>query len=629
MNRARLLAAGATRWPWGALLILLAGGLAYANSFAGEFMLDDSRSIGENLAAINSLWPPQKILGSPLFITRPVVGYSLAISYALTGLDVWGYHLLNLAIHLAAGLVLWALARRSLRLAWRDEDADPTTDRLALLVALLWTVHPLQTQAVTYIIQRTEALMGLFYFLTILCALRSTTRGRLWSCAAIFACALGMGSKQVMVTAPITVLLFDRTLVAGSFGRALRTRWGLYLGLASTWSILAITLHFAPSTLGAGFHQATVTPWQYARTQPEVILHYLRLCFWPYPQCLDDMWPVATRVWQVLPGAVILTAGLVATLWALRRKPALGLLGACFFLFLAPSSSIVPIEDLSFEHRMYLALAPIVMLAVLFFHAGLTRLSEKAKKQTPRLGWLVKWGVATAVVLSCLLATRARNRDYDDQITMWAGVVRLRPWNFRAHNNLGLGLRAVNLHQVAETQFREAVRLSPNCWYALYNLGVSVEMRGALEEAVGYYERTLKHNNYQPAHSKLTNALNTIGLNRRQAGRLDEAAGFFLRAIGTDPRFWQSHYNLGLVLSQQGSYGPALAAFRETLRLNPGYKEAGNQAAWAAYHAGRDMACAGDPQGAKARYREALEFVPNYADARSALQEKSPPPCGR
>ncbi|HEX7598031.1 MAG TPA: tetratricopeptide repeat protein, partial [Polyangia bacterium] len=451
----------------------------------------------------------------------------------------------------------------------------------------------------------------------------------LWSCAAVLACALGMGSKQVMVTAPITVLLFDRSLVAGSLGRALRTRWGLYLGLASTWSILAITLHFAPNTLGAGFHQATVTPWQYARTQPEVILHYLRLCFWPHPQCLDDLWPVATQVRQVLPGAVILAAGLVATLWALLRKPALGLLGACFFLFLAPSSSIVPIEDLSFEHRMYLALAPIIMLSVLGVRVVLNRLDRLLVEKPKTLGRLTKVSIAAAAVVACLLATRARNRDYDDQITMWAGVVRLRPWNFRAHNNLGLGLRAVNLHQVAETHFREAVRLHPNCWYALYNLGVSVEMRGALEESIGYYERTLRNNNYQPAQSKLTNALNNIGLNRRQAGRLDEAAGFFRRAIGTDVRFWQAHYNLGLVLSQQGSYGPAITAFRETLRLNPSHREAANQAAWAAYHAGRDRSCAGDAQGGKARYREALEFVPNYADARSALQEQTPLSCGR
>jgi tetratricopeptide (TPR) repeat protein len=613
---------GYLRLPWAVVLIVVVGGLAYANSFAGEFMLDDSRSISDNVAAIHSLWPPQKIFSSPLFVTRPVVGYSLALSYALSGLQVWGYHLINLAIHLAAGLVLWAILIETFPLVKGGAERAG----MAVLVALLWTVHPLQTQAVTYIIQRTEALMGLFYLLTILFAARAATRGRLWAWAAVGACALGMGSKQVMVTAPLVVLLYDRAFIAGSFRRALRTRWGLYLGLASTWNILFITLHFAPTTLGAGFSQSTIGPWAYARTQPEVILHYLRLCFWPYPQCLDDMWPVATKVWQVLPAAMFLLVGLVLTAWALARRPVLGFLGACFFLFLSPSSSIVPIEDLAFEHRMYLALAPIIILVVLASQAGLNWLVEKTKG--PWLLRTAKYGIAPAIVLACLFTTMARNRDYHDQITMWSKVVKLRPWNFRAHNNLGLGLRAANLQQPAEIEFREAVRLHPNCWYALYNLGISLELRGAHEEAVACYERTLQNNkSYTPAQGKLTNALNNIGLARRQAGRLDESAGLFRRAIGHDAGFWQAHYNLGLVLSQKGNYDPAIAEFRETLRLNPSHLEAGKQAAWAAYHAGQERACAADSAGAMVRYREALSFVPGYADALAALQ--APAYCDR
>jgi tetratricopeptide (TPR) repeat protein len=327
------------------------------------------------------------------------------------------------------------------------------------------------------------------------------------------------------------------------------------------------------------------------------------------------MWPVANKASEILPGAVFLLLALASTLWALRRRPVLGFLGACFFLFLGPSSSFIPIEDLAFEHRMYLALAPVMALIVLAGRALVARRATRLR--------VVAGMVAVAAVLGCMGRTMARNLDYNDQIRMWSGVVARRPWNFRAHNNLGLGLRAVGRHAEAEQHFREAVQLSPSCWYALFNLGLAMELHNDWAQASAYFERSrLSNADYPPVHGKLTNALNNFGLELRSKQQLDAAAAQFRKALGYEPDYWQAHYNLGLVLSQQGLYRLAIAQFRETLRLNPGYAEAKNQGAWAAYQEGLALAARGNREAALSAYRETLSFVPTHADALRGLEQE-------
>src|ERR1035438_6675615 len=236
--------------PWVAAgLIALAVLAAYANSFSGAFVLDDASSIAGN-PTIRHLWP----LGGPLSpphgrgLTvdgRPILNISLAINYALSGIHPWSYHALNLLIHGLAGLTLFGVVRRTLdRLGMPADSA-----LLALCAAFLWTLHPLQTESVTYVIQRAESLMGLFYLLTLYCFIRyadrtprsdaSSNAGKtapvLWAVFSVLACLLGMATKEVMVTAPVMVFLYDRTFFSGSFAQAWRRHRRLYAGLACTW----------------------------------------------------------------------------------------------------------------------------------------------------------------------------------------------------------------------------------------------------------------------------------------------------------------------------------------------------------------------------------------------------------
>jgi len=269
-------------------IVVLAALAAYHNSFSGPFFFDDTSAITANstIRHFESAFSP-----SPKNATfgRPLINLSFALNYALGGMKVWGYHALNLLIHTLAGLTLFGIVRRTLasRLATRGFQISnlkskivespataqseisnlrfemPQATLLALAVAVIWVVHPLQTEAVTYISQRAESLMGLFYLLTLYCFVRSTkvekskvqsleSKGTptsssqlstlssgLWLSGSVLACLLGVMSKEIIVTAPVMVLLYDRTFVAGSFREAWRQRWRYYLGLAGTWLLLA------------------------------------------------------------------------------------------------------------------------------------------------------------------------------------------------------------------------------------------------------------------------------------------------------------------------------------------------------------------------------------------------------
>jgi hypothetical protein len=253
------------------LLLIGVGLVAYFNSFEGTFLLDDKFRIVNN-PQIRQLWPPS---GGMVQSTRPILELTLALNYAIGGLNPWGYHAFNLAVHVLAGLLLFGIVRRMLESDNLRARYGAASRWLAVVVATIWLVHPLQTESVTYIIQRAESLMGLFFLLTLYCGIRAcgSPRPLRWSIAAVIACALGMGSKEVMVSAPILMLLYDRTFIAKSFRDAWQERRGLYVGLAATWLVLVASLANGPADETQVYMVAGINPWSYALTQCQVIAH--------------------------------------------------------------------------------------------------------------------------------------------------------------------------------------------------------------------------------------------------------------------------------------------------------------------------------------------------------------------
>lgn len=628
----------------GAILVLAALA-AYHNSFSGPLLYDDVPAIKDN-PTIRQLWPLSTVLSPPndSGITvngRPLVNLSLAINYAIGGTEVFGYHVFNLTIHILAGLALFGLVRRSLELPSLRERFGPgdASLPLAFTIALLWTLHPLQTESVTYIIQRAESLVGLFYLLTFYCFVRSLTspRGTLWQILTVLACLFGMASKEVMASAPLLVLLYDRALGSGTFRDAWQRHQRLYLGLAATWIPFAWLVASTGSRGGtAGFGVGGISSWDYALTSSLAIGKYLKLIFWPHPLVFDYGTAIEQELLPVLPQSILIVTLVAATFYALARRPALGFLGMWFFAILGPSSSFIPIaSEPMAEHRMYLPLAAALTLVVL---GSVQRLGRSAV--------MVFLGVAIAAGV----LTVQRNEDYRDELSLWRDTQLKYPSNARGHNNVGEILFRQEKHDEAVACFREAVRLLPNYIDALNNLGNTLSQQGKATEALPYLHLALRlRPNYGETYNNLGNAFyqlkqradavfhyrealrvkpgyadahNNLGVVLGELGLHDEAITHYLQALALKKDYVDAHYNYGNSLNQTGRTTEALARFEETLRLKPSHPEALNNLGSILFQQGKI------PE-AKVYYQTALRYKPDYADAHNNLgvslfQENNP-----
>jgi len=524
-------------------LLVIVGLLAYHNSFRDGFVFDDERYIVKN-PRIQQLWPPWEIITES---SRPVVLLSLAANYALGGLNPWGYHLFNVAVHILAALTLYAVVRRTFATGVLPSDWDESAPWLAGMVSLIWLVHPLQTESVTYVIQRGESLMGLFYLLTLYCAIRGSglSRSRWWQVGAVACCALGMATKPVMVTAPVVVLLYDRVFLARSWHAVVEQRWRLHAGLAATWLTLPLLLANGSSEWkhSAGFGFGGMSSLQYALTQPGVILHYLRLAFWPRPLCFDYGWqygwPAAQSIGDALPALIVLGGLLVATAWAWRHKPALGFLGVCFFVLLAPTSSFVPVADLVVEHRMYLPLAAVVVVVIVGVFA-LERNLVRAGRNTRRM---LEWVAGGTIVLLLTALTIQRNRDYRSDLAIWQDTVAKCPDNPRAHHNLGMELGRAGRNREEVEQYIQALWLKPDYADAHYHLGAAAWEAGDRLVAIEHWQQTLRIKpDYVEAQCSLALAL-------EQTGKVREAIGHYEQALRIKPDYAEALNNLAWLLA--------------------------------------------------------------------------------
>ncbi|MBU0717341.1 MAG: tetratricopeptide repeat protein [Planctomycetes bacterium] len=636
---------------WGLpLLIVAAGIIAYWNSLDGAFVFDDAQNIVTN-EQIHRLWRLSEVLGG----RRSVVDLTLAINYAVGRLDVRGYHIVNLAIHVLAGMTLFGIVRRTLRgkrLLHRFGQASPW---LALATALIWVVHPLQTQSVSYIIQRAESLMGLFYLLVLYCVIRGATSPRrsLWYGAAVVACGLGMGSKGVMVTAPVLVLLYDRVFLAESLGEVRRRRWALYVGLAATWGILAacgvITGVLDPTAdpdATVGFSYKGVSPLAYALTQPGVILHYLALTFWPRGQCIDYGWPVAQTARAIAWPMIIILPLLLGTLGSLYRWRPISFLGVWFFLILAPTSSFIPITDLAFEHRMYLPLAAVVSLMTITGYQALRFLSGRTGVSARATRGLTIVLVA-GVVVALGSGTIRRNQVYRSGVALWTDTIAHCPDNPRGYVNLAVEYNNIGKDMNDQGRFNEAIdvlekacRTEPRLVGPHYNLGNALKAGGRLDDAIQAYRRAIEiEPDHTQAHYNLGHALlqtgdlagaidhhraatqidpefadafTALGVGLLRQQQLAEAVDAFQTALRLKPNDAMIHTNLGHALLTQGRVAEALTQYYEALRLDPRDPNAH-------YHIGMALGAQGRINEAIERFQEALRIQPNHVPAQQAL----------
>jgi protein O-mannosyl-transferase len=384
-----------------------------------------------------------------------------------------------------------------------------------------------------------------------------------WLTLSWLACLFGMATKEVMVSAPVIVLLYDRTFIAGSFREALRRRWRQHAALAGTWVLLAclvVANGNRGGTAGAGIG---VSWWAYALTQFPAILRYLGLALWPSPLVFDYGVQWVRHPWSVLPCAVAVAVLLAGTAWFASRKPAdvkpgseeragwrraLGFAGVFFFAILAPTSLVPGNRQTMADHRMYLALAPIVVAVVCAIHARFGRRS--------RIAFL-------CLALAAGWATARRNEDYQSNFAIWGDTVAKCPDNLFARNNFGVALAEAGNSAGAMGQFRAAIALSPQSVEARTNLGGLLMEAGKADEGIAQFREALKlEPSFFGVHDNLGTAL-------FQTGKLADAADQYEQALRLEPGNAEVHYKLGLVLRALGRPAEAEAQFKEASRLDP------------------------------------------------------------
>lgn len=555
--------------------LLLLTAAAYARGMNGDFQFDDPHTVQLNRGIRH---PGSFITISSLVAAihgrRVLTDLTFALNRSAAGPDPFSFHATNLAIHLAATLLVFFFTRRVLSLAGAAGG-----DFLALIVTALFALHPLQTQAVIYISQRAESLSSALYLGSLLLLLRAEKRGFRAAGAALYFVsfilfALGLSAKVIVATLPVAYLLIG--VLPGP--QDLLARPAKRSALAAPFFAYALATSFLTVTglkgEDAGFLIPFMPPGRYFLTQWHVVATYLRLLFWPTGQNVDWDFPVA----QGLADPAVLGSGFLLLLlltgagilfWRGRlrsdragmacRTAAFGV--AWFFLLLSPTSSVVPLADVLMEHRMYLASWGIFLAAAVLAAGAVERLTAHGRP------------VLLAGTLACLcavlaFATYLRVGLWQSKQTLWSDCVAKSPRKARAHLGLGNGLGKVGKYPQAVEEFRAALELAKGDprWIRQEirgKLATALLYLGRADEAVVAVQAGLAED---PKDANLLGLLAMAHLQRRSFPAA-EAAARDSAATAKEPA--ASLQILGMVLAAKGDRPGATAVFEQAVHLDP------------------------------------------------------------
>lgn len=512
-------------------LIMLAGFLAYSNTFSVPFHFDDNPGIVQNpvIRDLRNFMDPSSASGYHNIFKDRYVGFlSFALNYRLHGLDVAGYHIVNLAVHILNALLVYWLVIVTFQTPFfvrrgpaHGSDHSQPAALIALFSALLFVSHPVQTQAVTYIVQRFTSLAALFYLCSLvlyihwrIAPVRTQRTGpparfpfsasRLPSfCryAASVACSLlAMKTKEIAFTLPVVIALYEFLFFEGRMSK--RVLWLVPLFL--TMLIVPLSLLSGETSidglLGAMDNVtrsgSALSRGDYLITQFRVIVTYLRLLILPVNQYLEYDYPASH---SFLEPAVLLSFLLLVSIFGLGvyllrrsrftnpvlRLSAFGIFW--FFITLSVESSIIPISGIIFEHRCYLP-------SVGFFAAVTASLFSapaalRRERVIPHAALIVISALGVAVLMG---AAYARNRIWKDEVRLWENVLQGNPDNPRAYNNLGIAYAAKKEYGQAIENYRKAIELNPRNTLAYINLGNAYDDMGAGERALEAYDAAIQ-----------------------------------------------------------------------------------------------------------------------------------------
>jgi protein O-mannosyl-transferase len=617
------------------LFIALVAFLAYSNSFHVPFSFDDVINIVENpdIRDGRLLTGPLKQYHEKLrYETRYIGFFTFALNYKFHGLQVAGYHIVNFVIHLFNALLVYLFVLYTFRTPFLNKSAlKDYAGFIAFFSALLFAVHPLNTQAVTYIVQRLTSLAAFFYLLSVVFYIKwrlmqkdadysepdtgdkkgalHFIRLLLYS-ASVLSAVLAMKTKEMSFTLPFMIMLYEFFFFDGSIRKRLLHLTPLIL----TGLIIPFSVINAGNRSGAVFSniegaarlQTEISRWDYLFTQFRVVMTYLRLLIFPAKQNFDYDYPVYHSFFEP---AVFLSflfllsiCGTGIYLWLRYRNKSpytriisFGIFW--FFIALSVESSLLPIADVIFEHRMYLPSIGIFMALTAALYGVV---------HAYRDGWKnMEMTVAGILLCICVIfagATHARNDVWRDNVSLWEDVVKKSPAKARVNYNLGMAYEDKGLYDKALEQFYIALKINPNDGKSYYHLGSVYLNKGLFDKAIEQYRIALK---LMPDNASFHYNLGTAYLYK---GLYDRSIEEYNIALKLKPDYASAYNNMGNAYMQKGLFDKAVECYRTALKLLPDYADAYGNLGNAYLHEGL-------ADKAIEQYQAALRLMPNNADA--------------
>ncbi|MDY6905809.1 MAG: tetratricopeptide repeat protein [Thermodesulfobacteriota bacterium] len=619
-------------------IIVLTGILIYSNTFGVPFVFDDVPNIIDNPHIRMTALTPEQLADAVQGPAghRPLAYLSFAFNYFFHEYHVFGYHLINLIIHLITGLLVFLTARQTLRLTGTDNRFIP------VLAAVLWLVSPVHTQAVTYIVQRMTAMATMFYLLALFLYIKAriiqtntkmqTKRAALFFVASLLSWICALGAKEIAATLPVFVFLYEWFFFQNLDTDWLRRQTVWILGLCVVVTFIAF--YYLGTTplerILKVYNYRDFTLVQRLLTEPRIVLYYLSLLAFPHPGRLNLNYYISVSTSLINPVTTLfsilaLIAFFAVAIISAKKNRLLSFAILWYLGNLVIESSFIGLE-LIFEHRAYLP-------SIFVFIATTALLTSRDKR-------------ASAVTLLCALIiisgfwTYQRNKTWADKISLWGDASAKASRNPRPHNNLGMALQKKGLYKLAMEKYKKAISVDPTYENAYNNMGFALLENGSPDEAIPYLITALKirptfkdaHNNIAVAYHRtgntekaiahcktglaidpdFTKIRNTLGVIYLGQSKLKQAADCFTTVLKSQPGLFETNMNMGLIRQRENRPQKAADFFETAVALNPNSVEAH-------YHLGSVLAMSGDLIDARHHIEVALKIKPDYPQAHNAL----------
>lgn len=576
------------------LIIAVAAALVYSNTFGSGFYFDDGYNITDNYHIKNVFRPDIIWNYNP---TRFITLFTVAINYYLGGINVLGYHIVNIFIHILTSCAVFVFVKTTLSISTVNEKSEKlNAGYIALFSALIFAVHPIQTQAVTYIIQRAASLASLFYISSVTMYAKyrlaeAKKEKSVYLFLSLGFCVLGMFTKEFVFTLPLMIIVYEFIFFYKG-GRVFRKDLIPYL---LTFFIIPFTIKFLSPRAIKEVSQASsqITAYNYFITQFKVIVTYIRLVFWPVNQNLDydiaasgSFFEPVTIISFLLLAALF---GLAVYLFKKEKIISFGILW--FFISLAVESSVLPIRDVIFEHRMYLPMAGVTFLLV---YIAVKYLPEKYLKPLA--------GAAIIIVIVLGAAAFQRNKVWANEYTLWNDVVQKSPQKARAYSNRGVALLNLKRYDEAINDFNKTLSLNKTFKNAYFNRGSVYYYKKEYDKAIADFSKTIA---LDSTYALAYNNLGAILLERHQ---FSEAVSYFDKAILNDTNYAAAYNNRGVLSKALGNYQKAAIDYKKAIEKNKNYAEA-------YFNLGEVYMLVGNYELAQGYFNRAIELNSNYTEA--------------